>query len=164
MSLGLRERIPIDFDPEWLTRDGLARSRGPFEDFLEPGPWSAILTPNPASFDVRVRPSSPDDEVLSFGIRMSEHDALFQELGADWEKFQHDDSLPILPTYPLLSRLNDFYGDAVYQPREIDALLVECMRAEQVASDPMAVRGLDKLIRIARWAQKSNRGIYFLGD
>jgi hypothetical protein len=164
VALGLTDKSPVDFDPEWLTKDGLARSREPFEDFLEAGPWSAILTPNPASFDVTLRPSSPEDQVLSFSVGMSEHDALFRELGADWEKFQQNDSLPILPTYPLLSRLNDFYGDAAYQPAEIDALLAECMRAEQIASDPRAIRGLDKLVRIARWAQKTNRGIYFVGD
>jgi len=164
VALGLTEKSPIDFDPEWLTRDGLARSKGRFEDFLEPGPWSAILTPNPASFDVAVRRSSPEDQVLSFGVGMSEHDALFRELGADWENFEQNESLPILPTYPLLSRLTDFYGDAAYQPEEIGALLAECKRAEQVATDPRAIRGLDKLIRIARWAQESHRGIYFVGD
>jgi hypothetical protein len=55
-------------------------------------------------------------------------------------------------------------GDAVYQPAEVDSLLTELMRAENVVTDPLAMRGMDKLIRIARWAQKIRSGVYFSGE
>jgi hypothetical protein len=29
-GLGLRDKSPIDFDAQWLTREGLAESREPF--------------------------------------------------------------------------------------------------------------------------------------
>ena len=80
-----------------------------------------------------------------------------------WLEFEHDDSRRVLPHYPLLSQLDDISGDAAYQSTEIEALLAECMRADKLVTDSAAVRGLDKLIRIARWAQKTNRGIYFVG-
>jgi hypothetical protein len=162
-ALGLKEKGPVDFDPEWLTRDGLARSKGPFEDFLERGPWTAILTPNPDSFDMTA-PSRPGNQILSFSIGMSERDALFKELGADWGNFQHGDGLQVLPHYPLLSQLDDISGDAAYQATEIETLLAECLKADKLVTDPAAVRGLDKLIRIARWAQKINSGVYFVGQ
>jgi hypothetical protein len=95
---------------------------------------------------------------------MSERDVLFEELGANWQSFQENDDLPILSAYPLLSRLDDVCGDAVYKPAEIDALLSELMRAENVVTDLAATRGIEKLKRIARWAHKSNRGIYFAGE
>ena len=35
MRLGLKDREPQQFDPRWLTAEGLAQSKGEFEDFLE---------------------------------------------------------------------------------------------------------------------------------
>ena len=64
----------------------------------------------------------------------------------------------------MLSRLNDTADDAAYQQNEVDALLAECVRAQKIVTDPLAIRGVDKLIRIARWAQKTANGIYFVGD
>jgi len=64
----------------------------------------------------------------------------------------------------LLSRLNDIAGDAVYERGEVDALLAEYLRAQSAVKDPRALRGVDKLIRIARWAQKLGVGIYFSGE
>lgn len=49
--LGLTERDPQQFDPHWLTAEGLAQSKGEFEDFLEPGTcrysWPATQTCTP---------------------------------------------------------------------------------------------------------------------
>ena len=64
----------------------------------------------------------------------------------------------------MLSRLNDIAGDAVYERAEVDALLAEYLRAQTAVKDPSALRGVDKLIRIARWAQKLGVGIYFSGQ
>lgn len=123
-----------------------------------------ILTRNPETYG-RVIQRSPEDHLLGFSIGMSEHDALFLELGANWKEFQHNGGTrPILPDYPLLSRLNDISEDAAYKQNEIDALLAEYIQAQKVVINPAAIRGLDKLIRIARWAQKIGSGIYFVGE
>jgi hypothetical protein len=71
---------------------------------------------------------------------------------------------PILPDYPLLSRLDDISDDAVYERGEVDALLAEYLRAQNAVKNPRALRGVDKLIRVARWAQKLGVGIYFSGQ
>jgi len=164
-ALGLKEKSPRDFDSQWLTREGLAASRGKFEDFMEEGPWAVFLARDPEKYSTSFRPTSPEDRSLSFSIGMFEHDALFEELSADRAKLRQDGGIePILPDYPLLSRLNDIAGDAVYERGEVDALLAEYLRAQSAVKDPRALRGVDKLIRIARWAQKLGVGIYFSGE
>jgi hypothetical protein len=54
--------------------------------------------------------------------------------------------------------------DTIYEHDEIDALLAEYLKAQAKLKDPQAIRGLDNLIRIARWAQKLKTGIYFGGQ
>jgi hypothetical protein len=164
-ALGLTAKSSLDFDREWLTREGLTRSRSELEDFVERGSWSVFLARQPETYGHNFQPTSSEDRSLSFGIDMFEHDALFKELGADWNKFQEHGSVgPILPDYPMLSRLDDITDDAVYQPTEVNALLAELLRSQGVVKDPRAVRGVDKFVRIARWAQKLGLGIYFGGQ
>ncbi len=160
--LGLQEKASLDFDPQWLTREGLAQSRGEFEEFFEPGSWSVFLARDPKVYPKMSKPTSPADRSLRMGIEMSEHDALFKELGARWET--GGERQPVLKDYPLLSRLDEITSDATYAPEEVSSLLTEYSRAEQVVKDPESIRGLDKLIRIAKWAQKLQLGIYFGGQ
>jgi hypothetical protein len=99
------------------------------------------------------------------GIGMFENDALFEDLGGNWDTYQaRGGTGPILPQYPLISRLYDITQDVVYKPEEIDALMAEYLRAQTDIKDPRAIRGLDVLIRIARLAQSSKMGIYFGGQ
>lgn len=164
-ALGLTKKPSMDFDREWLTREGLAHYSGEFEDFVERGSWPVFLARQPEKFGHDFKPTSPADRSVSFGIGMFEHDALLRELGADWNKYQQSGSEgPLLPNYPLLSRLDDITNDAVYQPAEVDSLLIELLRSQEAVKDPGAVRGLDKLVRTARWAQKLGLGIYFGGQ
>lgn len=165
VRLALKEKSPIDFDPQWLTREGLASSRGQFEEFLEPGSWTVMLAHDPSKVAKTGLPSSDGDRHLSIGIDMFQWDALFRELGADWKRHESEGaSEPILSEYPLLSRLDDITADATFQPDEVDRLLTELIRAQQSANDPRAIRGLDNLVRVARWAQKLKLGIYFGGQ
>ena len=161
-TLGLEEKIPVDFNPRWLTREGLEQSRGEFEEFIEPGDWPVFLARDPKVYAKTGKETSQMDRRLSLGIGMSEQGRLFKELGARWERDR--ESQPLLPDYPLLSRLDDITSDAFYEPDEINSLLAEYNRAEQVVKDPRSIRGLDKLIRIAKWAQKLKLGIYFSGQ
>jgi hypothetical protein len=52
-------------------------------------------------------------------------------------------------------------ANLVFERNEVDALLDECLQAQASVKNPFALRGLDNLIRIARWAQKLKAGIYF---
>ena len=161
-TLGLGEETPVDFDPRWLTREGLEKSRGEFEEFVERGDWPVFLARDPKLYARTGKQTSQLDRTLSIGIGMSEQGTLFKELGARWENGA--ERQPPLPNYPLLSRLDDITSDVIYEPDEINSLLAEYSLAEQVVKDPQSIRGLDKLIRIAKWAQKLQLGIYFSGQ
>jgi hypothetical protein len=104
--------------------------------------------------------------MLSFGIGESENGVLLAELGADWGQYQRSGGTrPILTDYPLMSRLDgDIANDAWYAPSDVEPLYAEYLRAQRAVTDPRSVRGLDKLIRIARWAQKLKVGICFGGQ
>jgi hypothetical protein len=162
--LGLTESGPQQFDPGWLTAEGLAESKGEFEDFLEPGTWSVFLARDPDKFAKTFKPTSPTDRSLDLSMTMSQQDDLFKELEAEWnsQNTATKDS-PIIPGFPLLSRFSDVTSDAVYEPDEVASFLEELLRAQQIVKEPSSIRGLDNLIRTARWAQKLNLGIYFGG-
>lgn len=157
--LGLTERDPQQFDPRWLTAEGLAQSKGHFEEFLEPGTWSVFLARDPDTYTKTSKPTSPNDRSLSMGIGMFQQEDLFNELGAKWS----GGISAVIPGFPLLSRLSDISSEAIYEPDEVASFLEELLRAQQVVKKPGSIRGLDNLIRIARWAQKLNVGIHFGG-
>ena len=95
---------------------------------------------------------------------MAQRDELFKELGAEWSSRNDlSDESPVIPGYPLLSRLSDVTSDATYEPGEVAAFLEELRGAQQIAKEPRSVCGLDNLLRLARWAQKLNGGICFGG-
>lgn len=163
--LGLIDKPSLDFDPQWLSREGLAASRPQFEDYWEPGDGSVFLARDPEGYARTSEPTSPVDRDLAFGLGMFEEDALLAELGADWESYHRSGmNGALVPAYPLLSRLNDISEDALYEPGEVGALLAECVQAQAKVKDPLAIRGLDNLLRIARWAQKLKVGIYLGGQ
>jgi len=161
--LGLRDKPSLDFDPRWLTREGLAASREEFEDFWEPGDRSVFLARNPEEYAITSKPTSSVDRNLALSITMFEEDALLSELDAESSQ-RSGISNSLVPWYPLLSRLRDIADDAIYGPGEVDALLAEILRAQDIVKDPQSVRGLDNLARIARWAQKLKVGIYLGGQ
>lgn len=156
----LREKPSLQFDPEWLTAEGLARTPGEFEDFDEPGDITAYLVRDPQAYarsaqtspeEATSESSSPDDLILHFGLSVDEVDALLSDLG------QKDDGNGV-PSLPLLSRIENPEG--MYQPAEIERLLAELHGARQVVKAPQAIRCLDKLKRMATWAHKMENGIF----
>jgi hypothetical protein len=159
-QLGLAGKPSLDFDPQWLTREGLAASRGQFEDYWEPGSWTVFLARKPQQYIEKFEPTSTQDRPLAFGVAAYQLDALFDELSPGWEAFQGEEG-PVIPAYPLLSRLSDMTADALYERNQVDALLDECIRTQARVKTPYAIRGLDNLVRIAQWAQKLKVGIYF---
>jgi hypothetical protein len=95
---------------------------------------------------------------------MFHRDELLKELRAEWSSRNDlSDESPVIPGYPLLSRHSDVTSDATYDPSEVAASLEELRGAQQIAKEPRSVRGLDNPVRLARWAQKLNVGIYFGG-
>jgi len=165
MRLGLKDREPQQFDPRWLTAEGLAQSKGEFEDFLEAdsGSWSVFLARNPVPYGKTSKPTSTDDRGVSIGLGWSQQQDLFRELGANWDGTEATEETPIIPGFPLLSRLSDVTSDAIYEPEEVAGFLEELHRAQQVVKEPRSIRGLDNLIRIARRASRLNVGIHFSG-
>jgi hypothetical protein len=162
--LGLTERDPRQFDPRWLTAEGLAQSKGEFEDFYEPGTWSVFLARDPDTFAKTFKPTSPTDRSLGLSMTKSQQDELLEELGAKWNSESAAQAEgPIVPSFPLLSRFSDITSDAIFEPNEVASFLAELHRAQRIARERRSIRGLDNLIRIARWAQKLNLGIYFGG-
>jgi hypothetical protein len=96
---------------------------------------------------------------------MFQCDELFKELGAKWDTEKRSARRQtVLPKFPLLSRLSDIASDAVYEPNEVASLRVELFRAQQAIKERQSIRGMDNLIRIARWAAKLKVGIYFGGQ
>ena len=161
--LGLTDRDPQQFDPGWLTAKGLAESKGEFEDFLDPGIWSVFLAHDPHAYAKTFQPTSPADRSLSMGIGMLESEELLKELGAERKQVSAGTGEGSLSGFPLLSRLSDYTDDVIYEPDEVAPFLTELLRAQQIAKQRRSIRGLDNLIRIARWAAKLNVGIYFGG-
>jgi len=159
-QLNLSGKPSLDFDPQWLSQEGLAASRGQFDDYWEPGSWSVFLARKPQQYVGKFEPTSAQDRPLAFGVAAYEMDALFDELSPGWEAFQGEEG-PVIPAYPLLSRLSDMTANALYERNEVDALLDECIQTQARVKTPYAIRGLDNLVRIARWAQKLKVGIYF---
>jgi hypothetical protein len=157
--LNLRGRPSLEFDPQWLTRDGLASSRRQFEDYWEPHDWKVSLVRKPQEHPGTLDPTSSHDRHLAISIALYQVDALFNELNPAWESFQGDG--PVVPAYPLLSQFSDMTASPVFEPDEVAALLDECLLAQARVKNPFALRGLDNLLRIARWAQKLETGIYF---
>lgn len=164
-QLGLAGKPSLDFDPQWLTREGLAASRGPFEEYFEPGSWTVFLARKPQQYTQALQPTSTRDRPLAMSIEMYEMEAVLDQLDAAWMSRQGSEiegpTGPVVPAYPLLSRLSNMTADALYERQEVDALLDECLQTQEAARNPDAIRGLDNLIRIAHWAQKLKVGIYF---
>src|SRR5207245_6890108 len=158
--LGLTERDPQQFDPRWLTAEGLAQSKGEFEDFVEPGTWSVFLARDPDTYAKTFKPTSPVDRSVGMSFGMFSGEELFKELGVEWKSSNGEEAgaALVVPGFPLLSRLSDITSDATYQPDEVAQLLSEILRAQQIAKGRRSIRALDNLIRVARWAAKLNVG------
>jgi hypothetical protein len=150
--LNLTDVVPKDFDPAWLTREGLAQSRDEYADFYEPGDQPVFLVSGSKTFR-----SSAGRQRLGMGVTMHQIGQIINELEASSE----DDSLQ---DFPLLSRLSDITNSAIYEPTEIPSFQSELLHVQRVAKQPPSIRGLDNLIRIARLAEKQNLGIYFVGQ
>ncbi len=69
-----------------------------------------------------------------------------------------------IPNYPMLGRIWDTYIDVSYHPEEMSQLRDECLRVKATTSNPVALRGLDKLIHGCDEAIKYGLGLQLAGD
>ena len=63
--------------------------------------------------------------------------------------------------FPTLWKISDYHEDAYMSPQEAEVLSQECAALDEIVSSPRAVRGLDKLARIASWGIRSTMGCFF---
>ena len=161
--LGLKEKEPQGFDPLWRTVEGLAQSRGDFEDFLDLGLWCVFLAREPRKYMTTSQATSEVDRSLGMELSLGQRDQLFEELGADWTAARDGETGTVIADFPLLSRFDDPTNDVIYEANEVGLFLEELRKAQQKVKGLKSIRGLDNLVRIARWAEKLTVGIYFGG-
>lgn len=81
-----------------------------------------------------------------------------------WRERQRVRFQESIPDYPMLGRIWDTYIDVSYQPEEITHLRDECLRVKASTSNPVALRGLDKLIAACDGALKGGLGLSLLSE
>jgi hypothetical protein len=163
--LGLKSSEPKLFSRDLLKREGLRRSRAPFEDFQDGGQRVIYLIVEPKASGI-FEPTAAD-LMLHFEPSADEITAIFNEIiGADLT-LGHGRALTDLEAeriktgFPVLWKISDYYEDAYLAPHEADLLLEECVALDKVVSSSRALRGLDKLSRIAYWASSKRYGVLF---
>lgn len=63
----------------------------------------------------------------------------------------------------MLSRIQSDLDDVVFEKHEVAALETECRRAAAHTSNPLALRGLKKLLCMCEMASELGLSIYLLG-
>jgi hypothetical protein len=132
------------------------------------------LVSNPDRFFENPGPTSPADRIVP-GLNYREwYTLFFVELGVDggrWGPLADTDTSPRpdqfndpVPEYPMLSRINGVYFDAVFKPDEIEALEEECKRLAKWTSNSLALNGLRKLLAACVDAKALSLGIYMMCD
>ena len=145
-------------------------------DFHDPDMHVTWLVKDTDAFFLNPGPTSERDRVLHFGLKYREWLALYFDVlgvGSKWtppvtqttslaENVIISEFTEDIPAYPLLSRINGKYYDAVFETDEVEGLRAECLRVKSITTNPLAVRGLDKLIHICGWAQRLNLSILLM--
>ena len=70
----------------------------------------------------------------------------------------------VVPDYPMLSRICGYLCDAVFELEEVEQLRQECLRVKATTSNPLALRGIKKLLRVCDEAQKLGLNIYLMSE
>ncbi len=95
----------------------------------------------------------PEADPYTHGDDINEHNERCRR------KFQEH-----LSGFPMLGRMWDFYSDAWYEPEEIVQLREECLRAQGETSNPVALEGLDLLLRACDEASAARLGLFLAAD
>ena len=132
------------------------------------------LVSSPDRFFENPGPTSPSDRIVP-GLTYQEwYELFFVVLGVAQAEFGPltEKNFPIrpvefsspVPEYPMLSRINGVYFDAVFQSDEVQALEDECIRLAKSTSNPLALSGLKKVLRACADAKALGLSIYMMCD
>ena len=149
------------------------------EDFHDPGMHVTWLVKDTQAFCQNPGPTSARDRALNFGLNHREwlalyfdvlevdrsvSDKLVAEFASRSQKYIADEFEEEIPGYPMLSRINGIYRDAVFERSEVEVLRQECLQLKSHTSNPIALKGADKLLKISDWAQHLNLSIFLMCD
>lgn len=163
--LNLARAEHLGFSEFLLTREGLRQSRGPFQDFEDGGQRVAYLIVEPTASEV-LEPKKTDI-MLHFEPMGDEMTAIFVDIaGIDVTQknsraLTEQEAENIEKRFPILWKLSEYYEDSYLSPQEAVVLSGECTALEKIIFAPKALRGLDKLSRIANWAAKKHYAVLF---
>lgn len=119
--------------------------------------------------------SADDREYLGYDIRPEDIEALyFEGIGTPrWESIKADsvdrqielynESMQkIMAAYPLIGRVNDTDQKVGFTPEEVSRLRRECDEVLETASNPRAVKALQKFAITCHRAAEQNKGLLLL--
>ena len=153
------------FSKDLLSRNGLRNSHGAFEDFQEGGQRIVYLIVHPGTSPV-FEPTDTDI-MLHFEPQFLEMPVIFGDIVGsdlthrDFGELTEAEAQKIENEFPTLWKISDYHEDAYLSPLEAGSLLRECLALDKTISSPEALRGLDKLSRIAYWASEKGYGVLF---
>lgn len=156
-QLGLEGVAPTDFSEEWLTAEGLAHSRGEFEDFHDRGTHIPYLARDPDRYAKDFKPTSEADLHLHICVSLPS----VEIPGPNYSEIRPATGVsecPLLLGFPMI------WDDGTYPAEQIPDLLAELRSVQNHATDPALLRALDNFIRVANWANKLNLGIFLSGQ
>ncbi len=108
------------------------------------------------------------DIYLTESLTEAEGDEPFAQLSEELhgKLFDPNSSLSWLVNAPLLSRISDYYEDAVFSPLEIDRLLEEVRHVVSNSTGaPASLQKLvDLMIPVIAEAKRLEKGIIFVAD
>lgn len=163
-QLDLFDVAPMPFSDSLLTKEGLRESHGPFEDFVDGGQRNVFLIVHPK--DSEVFSATKEDIMLHFEPMDDESTAICVDIiGADltqrdFPTITEEEAERIQSSFPFFWKFVDYYDGGYFTPGEARSLHEECLALEQIIFTPKALRGVDKLTRIANWAAVKHYGIF----
>lgn len=130
------------------------------------------LVSNPEAFFRDPGPTSRADRIVQ-GLTYEEWFELFfvvlgvgaeeiahlKNSGRDARILEYDDEIS---DYPMLSRIHGVYWDSVFNAGEVQTLEDECRRLLKSSSNPLASKGLEKLLEICAEARNLGLSIYMM--
>src|SRR5579859_4758784 len=164
-QLGLQNVEPKHFSEALLTKEGLRQSHGPFEDFQDGGLRNVYLIVNPGPEEVFR--ATDTDILLHFEPKEDEMLSIFGDLlGTDlslrkFHAMTEAEADRLQKGFPGLWTIADYNMGAYITPRQAELLEQECQKISRIVFSPKAIRGIDKLVRIAHWASVKHYGVFF---
>lgn len=139
----------------------------------EPGRQQLVLKLNPSgAWNYRTDRTLPIyfegpewSALFHYVLRVTDREPLVaDEDFAEWGERQRVRFQKSIAEYPMLGRIWDTYIDVSYRPEEIPQLRDECLQVKASTSNPVALRGLEKLIAACDEALKDSLGLSLLSE